>query len=250
MVKNKRKSEEMSIAEATRRIIQGKPSLIDGIKQGVVNFSALAESIKAEVTKLIGRKKEKKIQIDAIKMALMRYSDEIQEKWKILEEDIVEIIAESKLELKNELCVITFRQSLLLDGYLSLAELMEGTDFFQLIQGTNSFTLVVDMRAKNKIVDKIAQKNIIMIQDDQSALIVVSPLKIIEVPGIVAYVTDLFARNNVNLTNFMSCHTDTVFIISRKDSLKAFKILEDRILLLRSTQKIKDQIEDNSKVFL
>ena len=115
MVKNKRKTEEISIAEATRRIIQSKPSLIDGIKQGVVNFSALAESINAEVTKLIGRK-EKKIQIDAIKMALMRYSDEIKEKWKILEKDVVKVIAESKLELKNELNVITFRQSVLFDG--------------------------------------------------------------------------------------------------------------------------------------
>ena len=244
MVKNKRKSEELSIAEATRRIIQSKPSLIDGIKQGVVNFSALALSINPEVTKLIGRK-EKKIQIDAIKMALMRYSDEIKEKWKILEEDIVEVIAESKLELKNELTVINFRQSVFFEG-ISLTELMEGTDFFQLIQGTNSFTLVVDARAKDKIIEKLTKKNILLVKEDQSALIVVSPLKIIEVPGIVAYLTDLFARNSINITQFMSCHTDTIFVVSREDSLKAYKTLEDRILLLRSNLKIKEKVENSN----
>ncbi|MHA1380419.1 MAG: DUF7523 family protein [Candidatus Helarchaeota archaeon] len=243
MVKNKSTSEDISIAEATRRIIQSKPSLIDAIKQGVINYSALAESINPEVTKLIG-KKERKIQIDAIKMALMRYAEEIKEKWKILEKDIIQVISNSKLELKNELNVITFRQSVFLEGAISITELMEGTDFFQLIQGTGSFTLVVDARAKDKIIKKLTQRNILMIKENQSALIVVSPLKIIEVPGIVAYFTDLFSRNGINITQFMSCHTDTIFVVSREDSLKAFKILEDRILLLRSNLRIEEKIEE------
>ena len=245
MVRSKQKDEEISIAEATRRIIQSKPSIVDAIKQGVINYSALAESINPEVTKLIG-KKERKIQIDAIKMALMRYAEEIKEKWKILEEDIAKVIAESKLELKNELNVITFRQSALFEGTNSITELMEGTDFFQLTQGTNTFTIVVDARHKEKIIQKLTKKNIIMTIENQSALIVVSPPKIYEVPGIVAYVTDLFARNGINITQFLSCHTDTIFVVSREYSLDAFKILEDRILLLRSNLKIKQKVENDS----
>jgi len=75
--------------------------------------------------------------------------------------------------------------------------------------------------------------NVINVKENQSAVILKSPLKIIEVPGIVAYITDLFARNNINISNFMSCHTDTLFVINRKESRRAYEILEDKILMLR-----------------
>ena len=110
-------------------------------------------------------------------------------------------------------------------------------EFFQLIQGTNSFTLVVDSNFKDKVIGMLKKVNVINVNENQSALILKSPLKIIDVPGIVAYVTDLFARNNINITNFMSCHTDTLFVIDRKESRRAFEILEDKIVMLRKMKE-------------
>ncbi|MHA1784201.1 MAG: DUF7523 family protein [Candidatus Helarchaeota archaeon] len=222
---------EISVAEATRRIVKSHPSIIDCMKQGIINFSGLAELIKEDVTRLVSR--TRKINLDAIKQALMRYAEEVDAKWKSLEREIISVIANSKLELKNELVVITVRPIIFLSGGVHVSDLMKEAEFFQLIQGTNSFTIVIDNNFKDLVINLVKPVNIINVKENQSAMILKSPLEIIEVPGIVAYITDLFARNDINITNFMSCYTDTLFVIDRKESRRAYEILEDKILLLR-----------------
>jgi hypothetical protein len=222
--------DQISIAEATRRVIQIHPSLIDGIKQGVINFSALAELIRERVLRLANRKS---VQIEAIKMALMRYAEELKESRKLIEENISAILAKSVLEMKNDVTVFTVHQFALLNKLDKLTKFMEGSRFFQLIQGTKTFTIAAHQNLLPSLIELIEEKNILATNKDQSALILISPPEIIEVPGLVAYVTDLFATHNINITQFMSCHLDTIFIIKREDSVNAYKILEERIMLFR-----------------
>jgi len=222
--------DQISIAEATRRVIQIHPSLIDGIKQGVINFSALAELIRDRVLRLANRKS---VQIEAIKMALMRYAEELKESRKLIEENISAILAKSVLEMKNDVTVFTVHQFALLNKLDKLTKYMEGSRFFQLIQGTKTFTIAAHQNLLPSLIELIEEKNILATNKDQSALILISPPEIIEVPGLVAYVTDLFATHNINITQFMSCHLDTIFIIKREDSVNAYKLLEERIMLFR-----------------
>jgi hypothetical protein len=204
--------------------------LIDGIKQGVINFSALAELIRERVLRLANRKS---VQIEAIKMALMRYAEELKESRKLIEENISAILAQSVLELKNDVIVFTVHQFALLNKLDKLTKYMEGSRFFQLIQGTKTFTIAVHQNLLPSLIELIEEKNIVATNKDQSALILISPPEIIEVPGLVAYVTDLFATHNINITQFMSCHLDTIFIVKREDSVNAYKMLEERIMLFR-----------------
>jgi ACT domain len=222
--------DQISVAEATRRVIQIHPSLIDGIKQGVINFSALAELIRERVLRLANRKS---VQIEAIKMALMRFAEELKESRKLIEENVSAILAKSVLELKNDVTVFTVHQFALLNKLDKLTKFMEGSRFFQLIQGTKTFTIAAHQNLLPSLIELIEEKNILATNKDQSALILISPPEIIEVPGLVAYVTDLFATHNINITQFMSCHLDTIFIIKREDSVNAYKILEERIMLFR-----------------
>jgi hypothetical protein len=222
--------DQISVAEATRRVIQIHPSLIDGIRQGVINFSALAELIRERVLRLANRKS---VQIEAIKMALMRYAEELKESRKLIEENISAILAQSVLELKNDVTVFTVQQFALLNKLDKLTKYMEGSRFFQLIQGTKTFTIAAHQNLLPSLVELIEEKNILATNKDQSALILISPPEIIEVPGLVAYVTDLFATHNINITQFMSCHLDTIFIVKREDSVNAYKLLEERIMLFR-----------------
>lgn len=223
---------ELSVAEATRQVIQTRPSLIDAMKQDVINFSALAERLKDEVKKLVQR--ERKINVEAIKMALMRHANELTERWTILEKELANLLGQSKLELKNDLMVFTIRQIALLDPKIDIASLMEGTGFFQLIQGTTFFSIIVDSDHEERLRNVLGPRNILKTKLDQSALILRCPETIADVPGIVAYVTNLFAQNKINITEFLSCHTETIFIIDRKLSRQAYQILEDQILLFRT----------------
>ncbi|MHA1309684.1 MAG: DUF7523 family protein [Candidatus Helarchaeota archaeon] len=232
-----KKDQSLSIAEASRIVIQSKPAIIYAMVNGVVNYSALADLIRDEVLGILHREK---VQIDAIKMALMRYTEEIKIKKHDFEEKIANILIHSKLQLKNELVYFTVSKKAVIDS--NILKLISDTGiYFQLIEGTNSFTILADIEAKDTIINILKEKNIILMNDNQSALILVSSSEIIDVPGIIAYVTDLFAMAGINITQLMSCFTDTIFVFDRRDALKAYELLEKRILILRTLYKIKEK---------
>lgn len=220
----------LSVAEATRQIVTTKPSVMDCLRQGVINFSALAESIKNQVAALCGRKS---VNVDSIKMALMRYSEELKRKKQIIEQQVSDIICRSILELKNDVAVLIIRPAPLLSYLDKIVRLVESSRFLQVTQSASALTVVTDLETKSRILEIVEKKNVIEVLDDQSAIIIISPPQIIEVPGVISYITDLLAGNNVNITQIISCYTDTILIVKRSDALRAYKLIEDRILFLR-----------------
>ncbi|MBD3229856.1 MAG: ACT domain-containing protein [Candidatus Lokiarchaeota archaeon] len=233
----KKDKSEISIAEASRTVIQSKPAVLNAMTNGIVNYSALANMILDEVLELVNREK---VHIDAIKMALMRYSEEIKDRKLKFDEKIANVLIHSKLQLKNELIYFSVSKRAVIDS--NILKLISDYDvYFQLIEGTNSFTILADVELKDKIIEILNEKNILLMNEDQSGLILISPSEIIDVPGIISYVTDLYAMANINITHLMSCYTDTIFVINRKDATKAFELLEDRILILRNLKNIKNK---------
>ncbi|RLE99359.1 MAG: hypothetical protein DRJ63_05670 [Thermoprotei archaeon] len=47
----------------------------------------------------------------------------------------------------------------------------------------------------------------------------------------------VLAHHGVNITQFISCHTDTILIINRREALKAYTVLEKLILSARRLVK-------------
>jgi aspartokinase len=228
------KQEGVSIAEAARLIVSGKPSIIDGMRQGVINFSSLADMIKDQVMEMVDKKS---VNVDSIKMALMRYAEELKSKKKLLERQIAEVAASSILELKNDVAVLTISQKGFIIRLDQILKSLNSFRFLQLTQGTETFTVVTDLQSKEKIVEVVGESNIVLGIDDQSAIVIISPKQIIEVPGVIAYITDLLSNNGINITQIISCYTDTMLIVDRKDALKAYQILENKILSLRKILK-------------
>lgn len=225
------KVKTISVAEAVRRIILMHPTLLDAIKMNVINYSALAERIYPEVLEATGRNR---ISLEAIKMALIRFSEDIKRKHKILEKIIKDVISESVLELKSDIIVLTTKQETLMDKLDKLMENVVRARFFQLTQGLRTFTLIFDKRILGKILKTIGEENIEILIDNQSAIILVSPKTVIEVPGVIAYMTSLLARRGINITQIISCHEDTILIVDREDASKAFSLIENIIFKLRS----------------
>ena len=83
----------------------------------------------------------------------------------------------------------------------------------------------------------MGENNVVLEIEDQSAIVIISPKQIIDVPGVIAYITDLLSSNGVNITQIISCYTDTLLIVDREDALKAYQILENKILSLRKMFK-------------
>ncbi|WP_042701186.1 ACT domain-containing protein, partial [Thermococcus sp. PK] len=80
-------------------------------------------------------------------------------------------------------------------------------------------------------------EEIVELIEEQTAIILISPEEIIETPGIMAVMTSTLSSNGVNITQVISCHKDTIFVLDRKNAPKAYQILEDIILKMRRTLK-------------
>lgn len=219
-----------SISEIVKEIIFSRPSILDCIKMDIVNFSTVADLIAPEVERQFG----KKVNRDAIKMAVIRARDEIRKiEMSKLEDSIIKIIQESKLELKNEISLLTIDLTLARDKLSKIIEAIDKSRFIQITQGVSSVTIASDFDTFLELKKLFDEKEIKEEIPEQSAIIMISPKEIISTPGVVSFIVDSLYREGINITQIMSCYTDTILIVSRENALRAYAILENLILTFR-----------------
>jgi hypothetical protein len=228
-----KREERQPVAEIVRKIIDGLPCVIDSMKMDIVNYSALAAAIEDEV---IEQSHGRKVNIEAVKMGIVRYAEEIRRQSTVLENEVRDVLAKSVLELKNDVVLLTVRQQPIMSRFDEFAQNIKEGRFFQLTQGTETFTLTVDRKLLDDVITILDKGDIVRTIDAQSAITLISPEKIITTPGVVSYIADLLFRVGVNITQIISCHTDTILVVGRESALKAYGEIEKRILSLRKKE--------------
>jgi predicted regulator of amino acid metabolism with ACT domain len=220
---------ELTIAKVVRDVVNMHPSLIDCLRDGNLNYTATAKMLRNEVSKMMGINAE----VEAIKMALIRYGEELKKDLNRIERDVCKVLAESTLQMRNDVIVMTLKWENMAGKLDSIMRLFGGSRFLQITQGINTFTIVFEKKIEKDLISIIGERNINNIIRNQSAIILLSPEEIISTPGVIAYTTWLLSKEGINITQIISCHLDTIFIISQEQALKAYKILEDSINNLR-----------------
>lgn len=218
-----------SIAEIVRRVITSHPSVIDCLCLGIVNFSALSRSILEEVRRAGGLEKTDE---NAVKMAIIRFSETLRRRRSSNEGMVRYILANSSMRLEMDVTVVTAEREAVLKNMGEIMGKAANARFFQLTQGTRTFTLAIAREISSDVVNLLGRVAYRM--DDQAAIILVSPKEIIDTPGVVSYITSILAWSGINISQIISCHTDTILIVSRDDAIKAYNVLEEIILRLRS----------------
>ncbi|AHF79888.1 ACT domain-containing protein [Thermococcus paralvinellae] len=216
-----------SITKVVKDLIMSKPAIRECMILDIVNYSALARLLLEEL-----ESRDIKTSVGAVKMALIRLGGELKKERESLERQIKNVIAGTVIELQSDLVVVTVEKRILLNKIERLSKVMEKARFFQLTQGVETFTIVVSSEEKEEII-KILEESVVDIIEEQTAIILISPEEIIETPGIVAFVTSALSSNGVNITQVISCHKDTIFVLDRRDAPKAYQILEELILKMR-----------------
>lgn len=237
MKKVENKSEKISIAEAVRFVISKNQSYLECLSKGLVNYTWLAESIKDEVLLLTGRKK---INIDAIKAALIRYEEELKKEQEALSKSIDEVLSRSTFELQNDISVLTINKYSVERKIKEILEVASRARFFNFTQGKKTYTIVISSEDVKLILSAIDKEDLLDRVDGQSALIIISPYEIMTTPGVINYITRLMYIAGINLTQIMSCYTDTILIIDKSNAIKALKLIQDVIeqqRLIESTKK-------------
>jgi aspartokinase len=189
-----------SIAQQVREIIQVRPSLLDSLKMGIVNYSALARMLQDEIGEGSA---------EAVKAAVIRVAEELEKEKKLQEEEVRTILKESKVRLQDKIAVITSPIKINLP-YIVTAFL------------TDSYVYIVDQTTISEEMPKQVQ-----IISNLVALVLLSPSRVEKTPGFVAFITQLLSSRNINIIEFISCFTNTIIILDSKDALNAFSLLQN-----------------------
>ncbi len=191
----------MTIAQNVRNYLRNKPYLLEALEKDIVNLSELSRQIQKEI---------KTNDTSAIKAALRRYSEELQKHKQKREEKVL-------LLLKRSSIAVYDRKSVMITS----KEINSKTGMKVDLVG--KFVYLLD---RSELPERI---NALVKHDDCTMIVVHSPEELEATPGVVAFLATLLAEQNVNIVEFISCWTETIIVVEKKDSLKTYEILTNMV---------------------
>jgi hypothetical protein len=208
-----------STSELTIEYIKEHPYIKNCLKKGLINYSALARLISEELG--IQKKSSK----EAVLVAARRFRDKLKNEYKT-EEEIKTLLKKSEIEIKTKIDVFVLNKSIDIDTIDKIQKNMRKENrmsFF--LEGSDNYTFIFPHKYAD-VVYKSLSGYVIKKHENLVMIIFKSPKEIENTKGVVAYLAGLFSENDINIIEFLSCWTDTLFIIEPKDVNKALNFLD------------------------
>src|SRR3989338_3202423 len=210
---------KMNITRVTEEFVAEHPSIKDCVKKELVNYSKLARLIAKDAGI------DLKNNFDAILIACRRYFQKIRQQ-PTEEAKILDVLRQSKVEVKNKVVVAIMEKGVYVDYLLELEkEIKKKAEWFHVIDGANAITLITGEEFLPKM-KSLFKSKLVKVQKDLVEITLKSPKEIEHVSGIIGYLYSRFAENNINIIETMSCWTDTLFVIEEKDVAHAMAVLK------------------------
>jgi aspartokinase len=189
----------MTIAQNVRSHLRNKPYLLEALEKGIVNLSELSRQIQEEL---------KIDNMSAVKAALRRFSEELQKHKQKREEKVLQLLKRSGIAVYDRKSVIITSKEI-------------NTKNGMKVDLLGKFVYLLDRG------DMPARINALVKHDNCTMIVMHSPEELEATPGVVAFLTALLAEQNVNIIEFISCWTETIIVVEKKDSLKAYEVLSN-----------------------
>jgi hypothetical protein len=191
----------MTIAQNVRNYLRNKPYLLEALEKGIVNLSELSRVIQKEL---------KTENHSAVKAALRRYSEELQKHKQKREEKVLQLLKRSGISVYDRKSVMITTKEI---------NAKSGTK----VDLLGKFVYLID---RSDLPERI---NTLIKHENCTMIVVHSPEELEATPGVVAFIATLLAEQNVNIVEFISCWTETIIVVEKKDSLKAYEVLSNMI---------------------
>ena len=205
--------------ELTEKYLSEHPSILDCLKKGIINYSKLSRKIAKDLDI------DKKTSMEAILIACRRYEIKIKDE-KILEDKILKILKQSELEIKNKIIVCIIEKEGYYRKIIELEKKMRNNaETFYAIEGSKVFTIITSEKHFENL-KLLFGKSIIKTSKNLVMITIKSHRDMEDTPGVIAYLSSLFARSAVNIIEQMSCWIDTIFVISEEDIPTVMKFLK------------------------
>jgi len=209
-----------TVARQVREYIASHPSIADALKMDIVNYSALAR----KVCKELGIRRE-----EAVLAACRRYP---VEKLRGFSEDAVRrMLGRSRVETRTKVATIILVEGVDVLQRLGdvVEELLDENKECRLIQVSQGTVIIVDDDSVSRVTRKLRPEHIVSVTRGLVEIAVTSPESIEKTAGLLAFLAGALASRGINIVQEMSCYTDTIFILNRKDMTRAIEVLTQNL---------------------
>jgi aspartokinase len=209
----------VTISHVAQRLVRDRIFILEAMSRGVVSFGSLAEQLKPEIEKELG----KEVKHHAIVMALRRYAETLKEKSKVSFDYTSEII------LKTDICDIAVRRSpTLLDKLKQLYDIVnfETGDILNAVHGRYEVSIVTNERYREEALRFLEGEKVINVETDLVSLTLTFSKDFLYTPGVIFNVVRNLAWDNINIFEIVSTNTELTFILHKEDAVRGYEVLE------------------------
>lgn len=213
----------VTISHIVQKIVDKRTFIQESMSRNIVSFASLAKQLQPEIEEELG----KTVKTHAIVMALRRYSDQVQKKYKTIAFDY-----SSDIIMKTKICDIAVVKTPTL--LMKLRKLYDIIDFdrgdiFNTIQGSSEVSIITNERYKKKLLEILKDEKILITEDNLISLTMTFSKDFFYTPGIIFNIIRNVAWENINIYEIVSTNTELTFIIHKKDAMRGYKALEKLI---------------------
>lgn len=205
---------DRSVASEVREWIDARPVIVESLRLGIANHSAIARQIAEE----LGGD-----QLPAIIAACRRYGR--GPTGPSYERAIARTLGSSRIETRTKIATITLVQGLDVLQRLGdlVEEILDENGICRLIQVSQGTVIVIDEDSVGRFHRKLRESQILSIRRGLVELAVTSPVSIEETPGLLSRLASVLSIRGINIVQAMSCYTDTIFVLDRADMSRAIE---------------------------
>jgi len=213
----------VTVSHLVKKAVSENSFLLEAMSKELISYSNLAEQLKSYIESELG----KKVKESAIVMALRRYSEELQG----YDKKIKKFKFEGEIIMRTKIMVFNVvKSSSLLNKIKNLYGLVDFSrgDTLNIILGSNEVSIVTNEKYKEKLSNFLKGEKIINKEFDLVALtIVFEDGGFYDTPGILFSTIRKLAWEQINIFELVSTMTELTFILGKKDSMKAYNVLQE-----------------------
>ena len=208
----------VNVTKLTEDYISEHPYVKDCLKKDLINYSSLTRQICADLDLNLNKN------FDAVLIACRRYFRKIISE-ATTEKKIIDILKNSKIEVKNKINSIILEKNIVFANLLELEkEAKRFLETFHIIEGTTSITIITTDDFSKKV-KQVFRNKIIKEYLNLVEVILKSPREIVTTVGVISYIYSLLGENDINVVDTLSSWTDTIFLVEEKDLSRVMELL-------------------------
>lgn len=215
----------VTVSHLAKKIVSEQAFVEEALGRGIISIANLAEEMLPKIEKELN----KKVRHAAVVMALRRYSDEIAERRKKARA----FDYTGEIVMKTNMCDFTvIKTTSLLSKLKTIHSLVdfERGDTLNVIIGNNEVSVIINEKYMQKLARFLSGEKILNKEQGLVALtIIFTADDFMHTPGVIFDAVRKLAWENINIYEIVSTMTELTFILNKKDSMKAYNVLQELV---------------------